>query len=441
MKTILASFLAILALAWGQELLSPGHTDAGALAWAIYLEGLFLSGLFSISLMSLAMILATRPAWLERPLGGMDRIYRLHKWSGIGAVLFAAVHWLLEMSDDLFEALSGHGLRIDEDELSAFPEPLRDLAEELGEFVIYLLFAMLVLSLWKQFSYRLWRPLHRAMPLLYLLLVFHAVVLAPAGYWDQPIGLLLALLFTGGSVASVLSLGGRIGRGKKVSGTIVSVESPAPDMVEVTCRLDAGWHGHRAGQFAFVTFDRGEGYHPFTIASADSTGRSDNTIVFAIKALGDYTRRLPQRLVVGGPVQVEGPYGRFQLSRANPRARQIWVAGGIGITPFLAWLESLQGEGAAPVTAELHYCMQDRNSDPFVARLRVLCDALPGVQLHLYDRASGPLSAEALAGRADQTGKAQRAEVWFCGPRGLGESLRQAWPGRVRFHQEAFEMR
>ena len=35
------------------------------------------------------MTLATRPVWLERPLGGMDRVYRLHKWSGILAVGFA----------------------------------------------------------------------------------------------------------------------------------------------------------------------------------------------------------------------------------------------------------------------------------------------------------------------------------------------------------------
>jgi predicted ferric reductase len=285
------------------------------------------------------------------------------------------------------------------------------------------------------------------MPLIYLLLIFHAVVLAPAAYWTAPIGLLLALLFAAGGVASVLSLGGRIGRGRRVNGTIVSVQNPAPDVVEVGCRLEAGWRGHRAGQFAFVTFDPGEGHHPFTIASGEGSGEGsgedgDHTITFAIKALGDYTRRLPQTLEVGRPVQVEGPYGRFLWRRANPRARQIWVAGGIGITPFLAWLESLQGEGSAPVAAELHYCLRDRHSDPFVARLQALCGALPGVQLHLHDNASGPLTPAILAASLDG---ARRAEVWFCGPQGLAQSLRnglrQLWTGRVRFHQEAFAMR
>ena len=439
MKTILASFLTLVTLAWGWEMLSPQHLSAGSLAWTLYQEGLYLTGLWSISLMSLAMVLATRPTWLERPLGGMDRIYRLHKWSGILAVGFAAMHWLVEMSDDLLKATVGRAGRIRKDDFSAFAEPVQDLGEALGEWAIYALFALLALTLWSRFSYRLWRPLHRAMPVLYLLLAFHAIVLAPANYWNQPTGLLLAVLLTAGVMASVLSLAGRIGRGKRVSGSVVSVENPTPDILEVRCRLADGWRGHRPGQFAFVTFDSSEGAHPFTIASAD---RGDRIVTFAIKSLGDYTRKLPRQLVVGNPVQVEGPYGRFELHRSDRRTRQIWIAAGIGITPFIAWLESLQGERAPEVAADLHYCVRDRTTDPFVERLQELCTGLPKVRLHLHDEQSGPLTAEALAATS---GNVKRAEVWFCGPRGFAETLRnglrQAWPGSIRFHQEAFEMR
>lgn len=438
MKTILNSFLAIVALAWGVEMLSTGHLSAGPLPWAIYVESLFLTGLFSIALMSLAMVLSTRPVWLERPLGGMDRIYRLHKWSGILAVVFAALHWLLEMSDDLFKALSGDGGRVKEDEFSAFAEPLRDTGEILGEWSFYVLLGLLGLTLWKRFSYRLWRPLHRAMPVLYLLLAFHSVVLAPAGYWSQPVGLLLTLLFTAGSIASIQSLAGRIGQRRQVSGSVVALNKPGTDIIEVSCQLDGNWRGHRPGQFAFVTFDAGEGAHPFTIASAD---HGDRTVTFAIKALGDYTRTLTGKLSVGSPVEVEGPYGRFDISRANKSARQIWVAGGIGITPFLAWLEALQGEQASSLCADLYYSVRDAETDPFVERLQTLCAALPGVRLHVYDKHSGPLTAEALAEeRQDQ----KQLEVWFCGPQGFADTLRerlQTLSGRIRFHQEAFEMR
>ncbi len=439
MKTILVSYITIITLAWGWEVVSPGHLSAGSVPWVVYREGLNLTGLLTISLMSLTMVLATRPVWLERPLGGLDRIYRLHKWSGILAGIFAVLHWLVEMVDDPIKALFGKGGRINKDGFSAFAEPIRDFGEDLGEWAFYVLVAMLLLTLWKYFSYRLWRPLHRAMPALYLLLAFHSMVLAPASYWTQPVGLLLAILLTAGTICSVISLAGRIGLSRQVSGSIISVQTPSSDIVEVRCRLNEKWRGHRPGQFALVTFDTDEGHHPFTIASAE---RGDRSVTFAIKALGDYTRTLSRKLLAGGPVQVEGPYGRFQLGCTNTHAQQIWIAGGIGITPFLAWLESLQEERAAKVAADLHYRMQDRTSDPFVPRLQELCAMLPKVRLHLHDRHSSPLSAEILI--AGQDGSKQ-AEVWFCGPRGLGERLRhnlhQVWPGRLRFHQEAFEMR
>jgi len=130
------------------------------------------------------------------------------------------------------------------------------------------------------------------------------------------------------------------------------------------------------------------------------------------------------------------------LSRADLSARQIWIAGGIGITPFLAWLESLQNKRAATVSAELHYFVQDSASDPFVNRLQALCAALPDVRMHLHDGQSAPASVENLAA---SSGAPKRTEVWFCGPLGLGRVLRdglsQALDGRLRFHQEAFEFR
>ncbi len=162
---------------------------------------------------------------------------------------------------------------------------------------------------------------------------------------------------------------GGIGRARTATGEIVAIEHPAPDVTTVRCRLDRGWRGHRPGQFAFVTFDDKEGAHPFTIASAD---HGDRVISFQIKALGDYTRSLATRLQPGQTVRVEGPYGRFDIARCNPRARQIWIAGGIGVTPFLAWLESLQANPDSAPAADLHYCTRDQATDAFVPRLESL---------------------------------------------------------------------
>jgi len=107
MKILLGSLIAIVSLAWGMDVLATGGGSGGSLPWVIRQEALYLSGLLSFALMSLAMLLSTRPAWLETPLGGMDRVYRTHKWAGILGVSFAVVHWLVK---EVAEISSRHGL-------------------------------------------------------------------------------------------------------------------------------------------------------------------------------------------------------------------------------------------------------------------------------------------------------------------------------------------
>ena len=59
---------------------------------------------------------------------------------------------------------------------------MRDLGENLGEWAIYALLAMLVLTLWKRFPFNIWRYVHKAMPVLYLMLAVHAAFLAPLDF-------------------------------------------------------------------------------------------------------------------------------------------------------------------------------------------------------------------------------------------------------------------
>ncbi len=435
MKTLIAGVLAAVALVWGWDVLRAVPVPGVHPLWHARQQLLALSGFLSIALMSLVMLLATRPAWLESPLGGMDRVYRTHKWAGILAVGFAALHWLIEMSSDILKALIGRAGRVPKQQFSGFLEVLRDFSKDMGEWAIYAVLAMLVITLWKKFPYRTWRVLHKAMPVLYLMLALHAALLAPISYWREPTGALLAVLLAVGVYGAIRSLLGNIGRSRETTGCVVAVEQPSSDVTTVRCQLERGWRGHQAGQFAFVTFEDREGAHPFTIASAD---HGDAIVTFQIKALGDYTGALAQRLHPGQAVRVEGPYGRFDLRRRNPHARQIWIAGGIGVTPFLAWLESLQAHPENAPTAEMHYCTRDRDGDSFVPRLQTLCARLPGVQLHIHSARQGAaLGAAALRGT-------QKTEIWFCGPSGLADSLRSglhALGAQPRFHQETFELR
>ncbi|PLC53918.1 ferric reductase [Pollutimonas nitritireducens] len=438
-RTLLVGFLGILTAAWAWDALyvNPMYGDW---PWLLRQHGLYLTGIWSISLMSLVMVLATRPAWLEGPLGGMDKIYHLHKWGGILSILFAAAHWLIEMAGDLLRDLIGKSGRPAKEAVFYLFQPLRSEAKDVGEIAIYLLLGLLVLALWRRFPYRPWRLLHKAMPVLYLMLVMHVVALMPLAYWSGQTGLLQAVLLAGGTVAAAIALAQRIGRHHQHAGRIDSFNQHG-DVLEVVCDPGTGWTVHRPGQFAFVRFDRLEGAHPFTIASAPK--RDSRLITFQIKALGDYTRKLSGRLYAGQPVMLEGPYGRLDWRRGRKDAAQVWVAGGIGVTPFLAWLESMQDTPSA-VPVQMHYCVRDAKTDPFVKHIRNLCATLPNVSLHLHDASHSERlgASRLLAAGSPRNGK---MDVWFCGPAGfarsLDESLRRLLGRGLRMHREAFEMR
>lgn len=94
----------------------------------------------------------------------------------------------------------------------------RGLAETLGEWAFYALAVLLILALSKRFPYHLFAKTHKLLAALYLVLVFHSLVLLTFDDWQQPMGWLLALLLAGGSVSALASLTGRIGRDRQVSG-------------------------------------------------------------------------------------------------------------------------------------------------------------------------------------------------------------------------------
>ncbi|HRE19391.1 MAG TPA: ferric reductase, partial [Rhodocyclaceae bacterium] len=61
MKTMFASLFALVAGVWGWDVFSTSFAADAHPLWIARQEALYLSGLLSIALMSLAMLLATRP--------------------------------------------------------------------------------------------------------------------------------------------------------------------------------------------------------------------------------------------------------------------------------------------------------------------------------------------------------------------------------------------
>ncbi len=406
--------------------------------WSLsYEHFLTLSGFLAINFMSITMLLAMRPKWLEIPLGGLDKQYHLHKWTGILGAVFALGHWLIEMADDAIKALFGKDRSLREGDFSGLLDSLQGMVEDLGEPGLYLLLALVAITLIRWVPYRFWRHLHRIMPLIYLVLAAHSLLLAPLSWWQQPTGWLMAVLICAGSIASLQSLTGRIGRSRRWQGVVRKVNQVSRTTTEVMCEMSANWPGHRAGQFALVTFGRVEGAHPFTLTTAD---RQNGQLGFQIKALGDYTRTLSHRLHAGSAVTIEGPYGCFNPEKGRSAAQQVWVAGGVGITPFLAALENRMihpDRRYQPIT--LHYCTRRTVDDSNVEYLRTLASQLPDITLMIHESEQGHrLTADRLQIHSS------KVDLWFCGPQGLATALRKGvndQPVSLRFHQERFEFR
>ncbi|MEY3253524.1 MAG: hypothetical protein RL227_2497 [Pseudomonadota bacterium] len=404
-----------------------------------FLQG---TGTLAIGLMSVALVLATRPMFFEPWLGGLDKMYRLHKWLGVTALVLAVAHGLWVEAPKWLADLGWLARPVRTPaELPANPvlralHALRGAAEGVGEWACYALLLLLGLALVKRVPYRRFFQLHRLLPLVHGVLVFHSVVLLKDSSWPQPLGVVMALLMAAGTVAALLVLFGAAGRSRQAVALVETATRHADlDVLELAVRLQSRWRGHAAGQFAFLRFDAHEGAHPFTIVSP---WRGDGRLVFLIKGLGDYTRQLPALIHPGDVLRVEGPYGQFRFE--GPRPRQIWVGGGIGITPFIARLQqlALQPDGKA---IDLFHTTTMVDEAAFV-RLRRAAGAAR-VQLHLMvDAVDGRLTAERLcAAVADW----RRADVWFCGPAGFGQALRRGLLARGLpardFHQELFEMR
>ncbi|MDR2872040.1 MAG: ferric reductase-like transmembrane domain-containing protein [Xanthomonadaceae bacterium] len=402
---------------------------------------ILLTGVAAFAMMSLIMLLAVRPVWLEKTFGGLDKMYRVHKWAGILAISLGLLHYFID--------LSGPHLLIQWFERPArgsggattFLSSFKGIAKELGEWSVWLLGATLLITLWQRVPYRPWRYLHKAMAVVYLLLAFHTLVLAPTSYWTQPVGWILAACIAVGSVCAIISLTGNIGRTRRHRGVVTGMRTLSDGMFEITCKLQGAWR-HRAGQFAFLRTEKPtlEGQHPFTISSAD---QGNNEIRFSIKALGDYTRKLQHALQPGAKVEVEGPYGQFDFQRNTQQQPQIWIAGGIGVTPFLAWLHRLNEQPELCPDVDLHYCVRNAEQAIYADELNRLSANLPRIRLHLhYSEKSGNPSSESLQIKPKHD---QWPTVWFCGPSTLSEKLRKelddAGMPLNLFHQEAFQMR
>jgi ferredoxin-NADP reductase len=139
---------------------------------------------------------------------------------------------------------------------------------------------------------------------------------------------------------------------------------------------------------------------------------------------------LHEKLKVGDTLTLSQPLNLFPFDRRG--RKHLFLAGGIGITPFLAMMKQMSAEN---MSFELHYAIRSRGHGAYwrelqerygKQRIHVYCDAE-----NLFIPVANLLSAQPIG-----------THLYVCGPAGmidgvLGQAARQGWPSQ-NLHSERF---
>lgn len=193
--------------------------------------------------------------------------------------------------------------------------------------------------------------------------------------------------------------------------TITRVQRPASNIIVIS-----GQSRHRlqykAGQFGFFSFN-GEEEHPFSYSS--SPGEENLEII--VKATGDYTEKMCAEFSPGVTFAHTGPYGQFVISREDEK-EHIFVAGGIGITPFISILKDcVQKE--VMLNGKLIWICRDEKDFVFTDELNVITDKWNGFRL-LCLRYSRNM---ALDPEVFKPVNAENCHIMICASAGLTKSI------------------
>lgn len=384
-------------------------------------SGGIVAGWAGCGLLLASLGLMLREPRLAERLGGLERMYRWHHWTGVAAYVLLLAHPLLLAAESWPE-----NRRLAWQTLTPFDQ---GAAIWFGWLSLLLLMTGLALTFEQRLPYRLWRILHAGSGASIVFGLLHLVALGI----DWPSWPVLGL--------AAVFLGWRFVRddcGLAARPYVVDASLPvARDMVEVALKPLAAPLDIVPGQFVLVAFLAGPGFrgcgefHPFTVSGVMEGG----IIRLGIKALGDCTRRI-QSVSPGVAVRVQGAFGDFLGD--CPRGPQFWVAGGVGITPFLARLRARRPE--QPTL--LLYLYRTEDDAAFVDEIRSI--AASGGKLSVRCLATGEAIPDPEALLPDAPTLAGR-ECYLCGPPGMVAGLKAALQRRGiaarHLHFENYEFR
>ena len=234
----------------------------------------------------------------------------------------------------------------------------------------------------------------------------------------------------------------------KFAAEVSKIIQHAPDVATYEFRCLPGvpgarpWPRWKPGQFLHLALDAYDpsGHWPESRCFTMASGSLEKGLVrLTIAAKGRFTMRILQELAVGRKVWMKAPYGDF-IVRTSDEQDVVLIAGGTGITPFVAFLEDAQMKGlghhvpmAVAGQVWLHYGA--RSQDLLVFRDFAECCARQFPALHLDCYAETGATGATIAGQIDlarAVGRArdgQAATYYLCGPQAMINAFRARLTG------------
>ncbi|OIJ64403.1 ferredoxin reductase family protein [Streptomyces mangrovisoli] len=388
-------------------------------------------GVAAVYLMTCSLVLATRLRPLEQWFGGLDRMYFFHKQYAIWSFPLLFPHALITGGDKEEGTAAQYSTEV-------------AVAHELGAFAFMILLLLVVISLARvgrllRLRHAWWLFLHRLTGLLVIAALVHGWILDPVIDGSPVLRALYCLIGAVGTAAYAYDELIMRRRAPKAAYVVSAVDRPADDVVDLVLTPTAPAPlAVRGGQFVYLRVGGHRAWreHPFTVAGVGP----DGSVRLTVRALGRGTRRLYADLATGAPATLTGPYGMFDHTVGG--ARQIWIAGGIGIAPFLGWITD-RADRDLP-RADLFYCTRTADDAPFLPELAEEVERHPGLSLHaVHSHRHGRLTLKEIL---TVTGPLPAdVHVFLCGPArmvaDLSLALRRHGLSRHHVHAEHFAFR
>ncbi|HUP86463.1 MAG TPA: hypothetical protein VM143_12415 [Acidimicrobiales bacterium] len=364
------------------------------------------------------IIQGARIGTVERAWNGLDHLYRAHRRTGEAVVALLVLH------GGLMLASIGSLVYLDADTGAIF----------LGPVFLAMLVTLVVVTVYGRLHHDPFLWVQRALGGLFLLTAFHVFGVQGEKALSRPLNVLLIAYAVLAAAAFVY----RSGLGRTAAPrhhyTVAEMNRITDHITEVV--LDAVDHPVRfePGQFAFLSLGRpahDTRAHPFSI-----TSRVDEPqLRFVVKGLGDHTRELAV-IPRGTSARVEGPYGTLTHTRMRNK-RQVWIGGGIGITPFIAMARAVAARGDFDV--DLYYCTADAAEASFRDELAEHVNVIS-----VREDVEGFLTADRIAAVSGPLG-GDDTDYLICGPPAMLHNLRSqlvaAGVPPARVHAEDFSFR